>query len=768
MRLTFSATETANALSYITRVHSAMSEIPCLESFDWIGTGVTFVGLPGVEDPEIVDDVSDVRAAYDTLLIQSRAAAVVLYGAGPGWDWAWWEFAAAESATSMSSSPTAHERISWLYDSGHVWYRAIGDVAPDYEVENSADYDFGSYFEVAFNLLSTGLTTILAHWLKDPTARAAAGGLAAPDLESIDHHGEKLYWKSTLDRVLDRLGCNVAKATFGGGWERQAEWNVVGGWSEPVRRTPIGFAPLETDDGRSINPWMAWRKSMLTEENSGLGFLFKLPQQDSFALPLDWAEARMCGLVPPSKVDDVDFVPSAELAGGRSSFADLGVLGDSLESLPEVLRDVSNVLDTTGDIAQALYVTAVGAPSVMSGAVPTSPVVTLITLCLLTVDEVWDIFDLVEDLADAVDDLTDLAEDMEPETPLNEFAVDFLGALGGFPTDEVSQEWLGCDDNEALVLRRAFSSAAMPVPSLYTYGDADPPPSMIVIGPKLQECAWTFRNFRTGDLDAEISFSRPTPGTVARKVWNAWRDWWEHSSQLYDLALVIDGASLILEQLILIDDALLSLYDLIGGPGVVGSGVRQLLDEVGVGGLIRALDGRSPTAALRLCVRQLLTDELLAKLQAESEGLDMDCVYSAFCWYDTEEKRSAVAAALGPLTTITEGPLTVTLRDLSQGAFGALVATLTSGGASGLSAVFGAANEADVAAVRTWLSHAEAASACDCRESMLESIRTTITELLPPEPPEYDPPDEVPPPDFEPPDEPEVVDDLDMKPDPRA
>ncbi|MCA9906672.1 MAG: hypothetical protein KC547_22610, partial [Anaerolineae bacterium] len=166
---------------------------------------------------------------------------------------------------------------------------------------------------------------------------------------------------------------------------------------------------------------------------------------------------------------------------------------------------------------------------------------------------------------------------------------------------------------------------------------------MVLLGDDFHAYADNFGTtpFQRGDYE--------TPQVVPdeRLAAGLWQTWWNDSQPALDAAYVIDTASLILQQIINLDDMLLALNDLAVGDGLIAMLIRRTLNEQGLTRFVDALGGASPVAALRYFFRQLFTDLFMDWFKA-NEDVKASDLYPIFCWMNTQAKRDAIDGALGP------------------------------------------------------------------------------------------------------------------------
>jgi hypothetical protein len=233
----------------------------------------------------------------------------------------------------------------------------------------------------------------------------------------------------------------------------------------------------------------------------------------------------------------------------------------------------------------------------------------------------------------------------------------------------------------------------------------------------------------------------PVPSVAATQQDAArfWTTWWNDAQPTLDLAYLIDTASMVLEQLVNIDDALLAAADLALGDGLVAAIVRRGLVDEGLDRYTDALAGVSPVGAIRYLFRQLFTD-LFIDWIGVNEGVNPSDLYPIFRWMNSKAKRANIDDVLGPLAEATNeaagsmsglvsglrflfsytssqpmqlrGVFLAGLPDDQRGALGRAISAITAN-SSDPKAAAKAVTYADLGMLRGWLELARASDLVD-------------------------------------------------------
>ena len=420
------------------------------------------------------------------------------------------------------------------------------------------------------------------------------------------------FQRSTTERLFDRLRIN--HIVYGGVAKRWPFW-----WSH-ARSKEMG--PQTTIFGRrySSNAFYQLRRNLSTG-GSSLGSIVGLTDApDTFAMPLEWIEAAQSGLSPEIEAK----LPKDVRKSLRS-------VGNDLDDAIKQIGNTSLIIGLIAGIGTALL----GAP-VVGG-----------LLMFLGAD--------AKKLAKSLDNWPDaLKKAGNNDAPLNEAAYHILNMLRttdlkGLFSNKI-EDALDLDskvfmldlepdkvqDVERALLTDHYSLAPGSLSPVYFQ-------PMVLLGQEFADAAAQFGTnpFRKGTEEA--------PDVIAwqRTAMSLWTNWWNDSQPSLDAAFVIDTASLILQQIINLDDMMLALNDLAVGDGLVAMLIRRALDEQGLTRFVDALGGASPVAALRYFFRQLFTDLFMEWFKTK-EGVKEADLYPIFCWMNTQAKRDAIEGALGP------------------------------------------------------------------------------------------------------------------------
>jgi hypothetical protein len=428
-------------------------------------------------------------------------------------------------------------------------------------------------------------------------------------------------FRSTTERLFDRLRLNHIK--YSGTVKRWPVW-----WGHDQNESPKEYPPLTTVFGRrhDDNGFYLLRKKLSSGYNT-LGDIVGLTEApDNFAMPLQWTEAIFSGLVP-----DVKAKLSESVRDSLDDFA------DDLESAVNSASNTSLWGGIIGGIAATLF----GAP-VLGG------------LLVLFGSQ-------SNKLVNSIDHWPGKLRSAGAEGgELNDTAyyllnmlrtTDFKGLFGNKLEDALDL------DNKVFMLD-LYHDQVQDVeyamrPDLVNSAVTFQP--MILLGDTFASYASGFgvnpkygvNPFKQGEMKG--------PDNVVSKQRNTaklWTTWWNDSQPTLDVAYVIDTASIVLEQLLHIDDALLALNDIAVGDGAVAMIVRRVLSDRGLTRFVDALGGASPSAALRYFFRQLLTDLFIDWFRVKEDVAATD-LYPLFTWMNTRTKRDRIEDALGPLVEVT-------------------------------------------------------------------------------------------------------------------
>jgi hypothetical protein len=411
------------------------------------------------------------------------------------------------------------------------------------------------------------------------------------------------FQRSTTERLFDRLRLN--HIYYAGQVKRWPFW-----WSHP-RNAEQGIQTTIFGRRHSQNAFYLLREKLSTGGNA-LGSIVGLTDAPhTFAMPLEWIEAAESGLSPEIR----STLPADTQAGLR----------DFAHDLDNGIHDVANTSFIVGLIA-GIGAALVGGP-VLGG-----------LLVVLGAE--------AKKLAKSLDSWPDeLRAAGAADERLNDAGVHLLRMLRttdfkGLFSNKI-EDALNLDEKVFLVdlphdTVEDVERALVTLPTV-------PFQPMVLLGDQFAEYAKQFG--RTPFMHGGSNI--PVVTSAERLAAGLWTTWWNDSKPSLDAAFVIDTASLILEQLMYLDDSLLALNDLVVGDGIVAVIVRRALDEKGLTRYVDALGGASPVASLRYLFRQLLTD-LFMELMHEKEDVAESDLHPIFCWMNSSAKRKAIDDALGP------------------------------------------------------------------------------------------------------------------------
>lgn len=430
------------------------------------------------------------------------------------------------------------------------------------------------------------------------------------------------FFRSTTERLFDRLRLNHVK--YGGTVKRWPVW-----WGHDQDESPREYPPLTTIFGRrhDDNGFYLLRKKLSSGYNT-LGNIVGLTDApDNFAMPLQWTEAIFSGLMP-----DVKAKLTEDARDGLDNFA------DDLES---AVNNASNA-SLWGGIIGGVAATLLGLP-VVGGAL----LVLLGSQASKLVNSIDHWPGKLRSAGAEGGELNDTAYYL-----LNMLrATDFKGLFGNKLEDALDLDnkvfMLDLYDDQVQDVEYAMRPDLVNSPVTFQ--------PMILLGDTFASYASGFGVNPKYGVNPFKQGKMKGPDNVVSKQSNTaklWTTWWNDCQPALDVAYVIDTASIVLEQLLHIDDALLALNDIAVGDGIIAMIVRRVLAERGLTRFVDALGGASPSAALRYFFRQLLTDLFIDWFRVKESVAAAD-LYPLFTWMNTSAKRERIDDALGPLVEVT-------------------------------------------------------------------------------------------------------------------
>lgn len=542
----------------------------------------------------------------------------------------------------------------------------------------------------------------------------------APDLRPSSG-SDPAYWRPTHERLFDRLHLNFVPLAYTDSGGREASilvplesWRDGDGNSQAWQTTLLGMR-------HESNAWYRFRMAMATNDfGHPLGAVVGLPAApDSFALPIEWHEARYSGVSRTVSLS----VPE-----------DVGLAVKQMALLPETAMTEDTPLATAVWLGGLLVGDTLGLLEVFTG------------------DDVWSFWPKAS-LLDAGD--RDWLHQMSWKMfeACRQFNIKVPGYGNLLPVGAL----LGLNEYSIFALERAFSTTAeLRNPWYreqydvgdYTYGVSystdlyfpefyEPPTPCIVLGDRIRAYADCFGGFEeTTRVGSQLYVGGDVPEASdvdpsEQAALNAYMEVLKRFWPIHDAAMLFDGASIILEQLVLLDDGILSLSDLAVSEGMVGNAVRRMAKEKGILLLVDVLGGASPSSIIRFLVRQLLTDIFVGSLVAD--GYSASCLWGAFCWTEKAKTRDridrvfgepalidsveAVAAYLKDMgydSTLAPGiwqgldaaMIKPYLRKFKAGAMYRVIDAITQAGTSDLAVVEEVVDVCDLALIRSWLESA--------------------------------------------------------------
>lgn len=591
----------------------------------------------------------------------------------------WWAFPAPRDASLWSAAG----------DPWRDWYTDLSDLEQ-------------AWVNECCSILGGPLFRFLVQSLK---------GLTKLDGETKTYPDSVGYLPSsryTTERLFDRLHINCYYVTdFAGDtspYRLGSWWGTDQTWHAPL----ITRFVARSED----SPVYKVRRTIASGAGTPLAIVVNASAvPDSYSLPLYWPEAVYSGLSP-----------------------------DVTASIPDDVR--LSIQNTMGDGEGAIEQFRA-----------TAEVITVAAGASNTLSSLFALFTLAADIgvgwfATLITDVDTLLRDLSTASEqgwLNDAMADALEAVRDTSTlHKVVTGFTGLDHSEywsmALALRtdnvpsdRASDSTEEAFPFFtFDQGTEHAQEPLVHLGPVFLGYAATF----AVDRDDQYASGQGTDLTTnvsdtQRHALDLWNQWVRDSAPTRQLAALFDSIGMIVEQLIYLDDAVLAVADLAFTEGMIGNLVRTTLQGKGLNYVSETLGGASPGQLVRFALRQLLTDLFIDFAVGQGWAESADCLYTIFCWMNSESKRDAITEVFGELKPLGELvpavaeflPVGFTMRDLEAGT---LFTTL-----SGVGAALGTGGTVDetlidsngLASIRRWLDSTRES----CLPNLLDSLRPDFT-----------------------------------------
>ena len=488
-----------------------------------------------------------------------------------------------------------------------TWWRTYqpGD-APTSAWAATLDDGETALLEQACRLLCGEITGLLVNGLKKPAGEK-------PAVYPADWGSEPGKFRSSTERLFDRLRIN--HRMHGGTLDALGHLDHRQGVTQPPQTTTFG----------RVLPTNAFVRLRLRLSNSStLGSLVGLTAPpDSFALPLDWSEAIYSGLAQDVRAELPD---------------------DTKRSLNAWADDLEKAIGKGGSaiawdsVVAAVSATLLGSPVLGAILGVLGAEVSLLEHSLA--DWPAALRAAAADKADLNDTGYHLLEMLR--------ATQFKGLFGSR-----LEKALNLDEQVFVV---GITPADTQTVEYALRPDKAPKtfPPAILLGDIFAEYANQFGVHPKRSGKPFVRGDAATPSVAAGQRWAAdlWTTWWNDAQPTLDLAYLIDTASIVLEQLVNLDDALLAAADLALGDGLVSTILRRALADDGLERYVDALAGVSPVGAIRYLFRQLITDQFIDWIGVK-EGVKPSDVYPIFRWMNAKAKRATIDDVLGPLAEAT-------------------------------------------------------------------------------------------------------------------
>ena len=429
-----------------------------------------------------------------------------------------------------------------------------------------------------------------------------------------DWGSEKGQYRSTTERLFDRLRIN--HRMHDGKLTRWYTWTNVNG---------VVQEPQVTCFARALPTNAFVRLRLRLSDSSTLGSVVGLTAPpDAFALPLAWGEAVHSGL-------------------GKDVLAELP--DDTKRSLNKWADDLEKAIGkgadaiAWGSVVAALTGTLLGSPALGAILGVLGAEVSVLEHSLSG----WPA--ALRAAADANANLNDSAYHLLEMLRSTQFKGLFGSHLESALNLDKQVFVVGTTPDDTHTVEYAMRPDKAPKGF----------PAAILLGDVFAEYANQFGAHPKVKGTPFVEGDAPVPSVAATQQDAArlWTTWWNDAQPTLDLAYLIDTASMVLEQLVNIDDALLAAADLALGDGLVAAIVRRGLVDQGLDRYVDALAGVSPGGAIRYLFRQLMTDQFIDWIGVK-QGVKASDVHPIFRWMNSETKRASIDDVLGPIAEATD------------------------------------------------------------------------------------------------------------------